>query len=92
MAVGVNCTAPENVAPLLESAAGVKSPLAAYPNSGEAWNAAKQEWEGDACDSLDVDLWHQLGARLIGGCCRTSAIDIRRLRNALEAGVSARLL
>lgn len=92
IAVGVNCTAPENVAPLLRSASGVKTPLAAYPNSGETWNADLQQWKGDACGTMDVALWHHLGARLIGGCCRTTARDIGRLGSVLEEGIQTPLL
>lgn len=88
LAIGVNCTAPENVAPLLRSAAEAVAPLVVYPNSGETWNAQLQQWQGDACETMDVALWHKLGARLIGGCCRTTSADIARLRSILEQHVS----
>ena len=52
LAVGVNCTAPENIAPLLASAAGIDAPLVAYPNSGEKWDAEAQCWRGEACDQM----------------------------------------
>lgn len=87
LAVGVNCTAPRNVAPLLTAAAGLVKPLAAYPNSGERWDAKAQRWCGEACEDMDVVAWHRLGARLLGGCCRTAAGDIARMRGALSAGL-----
>ncbi|MEJ2257910.1 MAG: homocysteine S-methyltransferase [Woeseiaceae bacterium] len=83
LAVGVNCTAPENIAPLLASASGVDRPLVAYPNSGETWDAAAQCWRGEACDAMDVGAWYRRGARLIGGCCRTGAEDIATMRRSL---------
>jgi homocysteine S-methyltransferase len=91
IAVGVNCTAPGNVPGLLAEAAGLAIPLAAYPNSGEKWDAGAQAWHGDACDAMDVVTWHRLGARLIGGCCRTVSGDIARMRNTLREGLSERL-
>ena len=84
LAVGVNCTDPANLASLLASASGTGIPLAAYPNSGEYWDAKAQQWRGQAWASMDVAGWHRLGARLIGGCCRTTAADIRLMRTVLE--------
>jgi len=91
LAVGVNCTAPQNVAPLLATAAGVSIPLVAYPNSGEKWDARAQRWRGDACDAMDVVAWLRLGARLIGGCCRTGASDIAKMKTALRDAVDSGL-
>jgi homocysteine S-methyltransferase len=85
LAVGVNCLAPEWVTPLLESASGIGLPLMAYPNSGETWDADAQEWMGDVCRDLPVLEWHERGARVIGGCCRTLSADIRRMRDVLLA-------
>jgi homocysteine S-methyltransferase len=87
IAVGVNCTAPRHVAALLRSAAGrTDKPLLAYPNSGEAWDAARQCWCADA-EALDwgeaAQQWRAAGARLIGGCCRTTPETIRVVRRAL---------
>ena len=88
LAVGVNCTAPENIAPLLASAAGIDAPLVAYPNSGEKWDAEAQCWRGEACDQMDVGEWYRLGARLIGGCCRTAASDIARMKRDLQERIA----
>jgi len=91
LAVGVNCTAPEHVTDLLAAAAGAGRPLVAYPNSGEQWDADAQCWRGSACDAMDVGAWYALGARLLGGCCRTAADDIARMRRDLQKAVAGRL-
>lgn len=88
VAVGVNCTAPQFVAGLLESAQGCTAlPLLAYPNSGECWIPGENAWEpGGPAQSLAEAArgWKQAGARLIGGCCRTGVGDIAELAEALK--------
>ena len=83
VAVGVNCTPPRYVADLLRSVRHVTSKsLVAYPNSGEAWDAAKHCWIGgpDAVDFAEAgQQWYEAGARLVGGCCRTTPDTIRGL-------------
>jgi homocysteine S-methyltransferase len=86
LAAVVNCTAPRHVADLLHSVAGItRKPLLVYPNSGEVWNAERQSWRANA-DTHDwaaaAQSWHEAGARLIGGCCRTTPATIRQLRHA----------
>eukprot|EP00899_Mesostigma_viride_P018749 jgi/Mesvir1/26876/Mv20614-RA.2 len=45
VAVGVNCSAPRYILPLLQSAAKATSkPLVAYPNSGETWDGLNKVW------------------------------------------------
>jgi homocysteine S-methyltransferase len=80
-AVGVNCCAPGDVLPALEVARSVtEKPLVAYPNNGEAWDAAARGWSG--ASAYDVNLapaWVAAGARYVGGCCRVGPEDIARL-------------
>lgn len=85
IAVGANCTAPEYIPGLLESARDTQTPLAVYPNSGESWDATRQQWCGQASDRMDAAAWRAKGARLIGGCCRTGADDITRMKCQLMA-------
>ena len=85
MAVGVNCTAPRYVASLLGSADGLGKPLAAYPNSGEKWDAGRGEWAGQGEACFPVADWYRSGARVFGGCCRTVPADITRMRADLGA-------
>lgn len=83
LGIGVNCTSPEFVPALLESVGQIKTPLVAYPNSGETWNAGDQSWSGPICEHMPVTDWYDRRARIIGGCCRTSVQDIERMRNDL---------
>jgi homocysteine S-methyltransferase len=90
IAVGVNCTPPCFVAGLLQRAAEVATrPLLAYPNSGERWDATRRMWDAPADDPLDWGAaalaWREAGARLIGGCCRTTPDTIRRIAAAVRA-------
>ena len=82
-AIGVNCTAPAYVTEILERmAAQADKPLLAYPNSGEAYDARQKRWTGHAqCLRISdhVGNWYRAGARLIGGCCRSTPADIREI-------------
>ena len=84
VAVGINCTAPQHIGRLLGSAAGLKTPLVVYPNSGEYWVAGGNRWAGEGCSGFPVRDWFQRGARLIGGCCRTGPEDIGEIRAELS--------
>jgi homocysteine S-methyltransferase len=88
VAAGVNCTAPQFIDGLLQAAAPVaRKPFLVYPNSGETWDAARGCWCGEPAESDwgdRVKRWHQAGARLIGGCCRTTPETIRQIARALR--------
>jgi homocysteine S-methyltransferase len=86
-AIGVNCTAPHLVSQLLEQAAGATTkPLVAYPNSGECYLPETKTWghtsELETISAAAAD-WYRRGARLIGGCCRTTPDTIRAIRAAV---------
>ncbi len=86
-AVGLNCTAPRHVSNLLTlAAAATKKPLVAYPNSGECFFPDSGIWgstsELGIIEHAAAD-WFQCGARLIGGCCRTTPETIRAIRIAV---------
>jgi homocysteine S-methyltransferase len=80
VAIGVNCTAPRYVPGLVaELARSTRKPIAAYPNSGERYDAAARRWvEGPARADFagEARRWIEAGARLVGGCCRTTPADI----------------
>jgi len=82
-ALGVNCTPPRYVAELLQRMRErADKPLLAYPNSGEGYDARVKQWVGRA-DSMRISEhvrdWYGAGARLIGGCCRSTPEDIREI-------------
>lgn len=83
--VGVNCTRPDFVVPLLtQMRRHTGKPLLAYPNSGERYDALSKQWcggtGGDAPFAAQAQAWVHAGARLIGGCCRTTPADIQALK------------
>jgi homocysteine S-methyltransferase len=87
-AIGINCTSPKFISSLIREAKKVTDkPLLVYPNSGETYDPNKKDWNinpergrGDdpAHHSFGEQAkeWHEAGARLIGGCCRTTPEDI----------------
>jgi len=87
VAVGVNCCPPGRITPLLRSVQGIDLPKVAYPNSGELRHASSGSWGQASKDpepmTRSLERWSNLGARLIGGCCRTGPALTRRLRDVL---------
>ena len=87
VAVGLNCTAPRFARQLLLGAnESTCKPLVCYPNSGEEWDASSRAWVSGREEYQFLALaasWKTAGARLVGGCCRTSPDDIRSLRSRL---------
>ena len=65
-----------------------QKPLVTYPNSGEIYDGATQTWKSlpdnshTLCENSQV--WHKLGAKTIGGCCRTRPEDIKLLTDKLK--------
>lgn len=84
-ALGINCTAPQHVLGLLESAKAAEVPLLVYPNSGETWVAAENRWIGRCEAGFDIAAWYRAGARAFGGCCRTSPAEIHKIRAELRS-------
>jgi homocysteine S-methyltransferase len=86
VAVGVNCCAPGDVLPAVRLAVRITGlPAVAYPNKGQAWDAARHSWSGPA--HFDPNLgtaWVDAGARYVGGCCRVGPYDIAALANTFH--------
>jgi len=80
-AVGINCTSPKFIPSLIrEAKKATDKPILVYPNSGESYDAAKHDWDGRplyASFGEEAKVWYEAGARMIGGCCRTSPQDIQ---------------
>ncbi|MBQ8918726.1 MAG: homocysteine S-methyltransferase [Acidaminococcaceae bacterium] len=77
-AVGVNCTDPDYVSELIgEIKKGTNKPVIVYPNRGETYDAEEKSWKGAPHPyHVYVKSWFESGARIIGGCCRTTPEDI----------------
>ena len=82
-AIGINCTAPAYVNSLIEEIkTNSKKPIIVYPNSGEEYDANSKTWHGDSsgCSyGCNAKNWFDKGAKLIGGCCRTTPEDIKSI-------------
>ncbi|KPV53518.1 homocysteine methyltransferase, partial [Kouleothrix aurantiaca] len=80
-AIGVNCTAPHFIPDLVSAiASATGKPIVVYPNSGETYRPASNSWGGAGETQGYAEQaaeWYARGARLIGGCCRTSPREIR---------------
>lgn len=89
VAVGLNCTAPEHVAPLLRTARPRRVLLAASPNAGETWDAVGRRWTGLPTRGPDfaalLASFLEAGARIVGGCCRTTPDDIAAARRLIDS-------
>ena len=88
VALGVNCVALESVTPALQQLQALTDkPLVVYPNSGEQYDAGSKTWHSapSGCTLHDkLAEWQQAGAKLIGGCCRTSPNDIAAIARACQ--------
>lgn len=80
-AIGINCTAPVYAESLIRKLAAVSDkPILVYPNSGEEYDPHTKTWKGGAARFEDyIETWYRAGARLIGGCCRTTAKEIEAI-------------
>lgn len=82
-AIGINCTAPAYVNSLIEEIkTNSKKPIIVYPNSGEEYDANSKTWHGDSSScsyGCNAKNWFDKGAKLIGGCCRTTPEDIKSI-------------
>jgi homocysteine S-methyltransferase len=82
-AIGINCTSPQYIPSLIrEAKKATQKPVLVYPNSGEAYDAEGNGWSGKpvlASFGQAARGWYEAGARLIGGCCRTTPEDIRAI-------------
>jgi homocysteine S-methyltransferase len=92
IAVGINCTDPRHVLPLVERMrAAVAVPIVVYPNAGGEWDAADGLWHGTTADGGAafpdevVRAWIDAGATAVGGCCGTDARSISRVAGVLAA-------
>ena len=89
LAVGFNCTKPQLYDGLLtELRKLTDKPLVTYPNSGEIYDGTTQTWhhshEGESSLVDQTLKWLDLGAQIVGGCCRTRPSEIQALAQAVK--------
>ncbi|XP_031631720.1 uncharacterized protein LOC116345989 [Contarinia nasturtii] len=88
VAIGVNCIALENVSAALTTLKFLTDkPLLVYPNSGEKYDPVTKTWlsKTNTQSLVDyIDEWIALGAKMIGGCCRTGPQDIAQIADKLK--------
>lgn len=95
IAVGVNCVPMVSVTGALKVMAAyahasnrMAIPLLAYPNSGEQWDGVAKVWRGEAGGLAlqdSVAQWRQIGAKLVGGCCRTGPCEIDEVTKVIRS-------
>ncbi|MFB7803035.1 homocysteine S-methyltransferase [Bacillus subtilis] len=82
-ALGINCTPLQHIPSLIEELKkNTSKPIIVYPNSGEQYDPETKTWNGAACAEsygASARTWHEKGARLIGGCCRTKPEIIQEI-------------
>lgn len=85
--VGVNCIALDKVSDVLAILNNLTDkPLLVYPNSGEQYDPVTKTWlsRNDKLSLVDhIDEWLRLGAKMIGGCCRTGPRDIAQIADKI---------
>ncbi|KAL6566387.1 Nuclear SAM-dependent mono-and asymmetric methyltransferase [Orobanche gracilis] len=89
-AVGINCTPPHFVLSLIERFRKLTAKaIVVYPNNGEIWDGIAKRWLPSKCFDdekfgLFATIWRDAGAKLIGGCCRTTPSTIRLVSQVLK--------
>lgn len=82
-AIGINCTSPRYINGLIQNLrTATTKPIIVYPNSGETYDAVNKRWlDETACETFGSDArqWYANGARILGGCCRTTPAHIREI-------------
>lgn len=89
-AVGANCF-PASIATDFITALKQLTdvPIIVYPNSGEQYDPISKTWSDEAVCTAFEDIapeWYAAGARLIGGCCRTTPEQIERIQQKVTIG------
>ena len=86
IAIGVNCTRPALISPLIaQLRAATDKPVVVYPNSGEGWDPTARRWTGHGAAARFGGMaadWFADGAQIVGGCCRTRPAHIRQVADA----------
>ncbi|XP_055612764.1 AP2-associated protein kinase 1 [Uranotaenia lowii] len=89
LAIGVNCVSPIHALQLLAPINAHrpeedKIPLIVYPNSGEIFSGSHYTTSDDLVPLESyIPQFIDLGVKFVGGCCRTTARDIKRVKKVV---------
>ncbi len=88
-AVGINCTDPRFISPLIRKirSTAANKKIVVYPNSGEMYRSDTRSWSGSGSPGFSMTLvqeWIDLGADIIGGCCRVGPEVIGKMAKVLK--------
>lgn len=84
-AIGVNCTAPKYISKIIKTIkmAAPNKKIIVYPNSGEVYHSKSKSWLGmshpAAFEKMAIE-WNEIGADIIGGCCRIGPEYIDKIK------------
>lgn len=87
VAVGVNCTKPEFISPLIQRIES-RLPRVVYPNAGRTWDAQARCWLDAGTNVIadsELKSWMAAGAAVIGGCCGLAEPQIQAVAKMLSA-------
>ncbi|SCU99517.1 LAFA_0G24520g1_1 [Lachancea sp. 'fantastica'] len=88
--LGVNCVSFDHSQSMLEELHELlpELPLIAYPNSGEVYDSVQKVWTSKKVHGVTWDFlvkkFIESGVRMIGGCCRTTPADIKKISDAVH--------
>ncbi|VDD88046.1 unnamed protein product [Enterobius vermicularis] len=89
LAVGINCTSPLHISSLLKKIQPhlLTKFAVVYPNSGEEYNSSDNSWTAqneEWITETNIRQWHQLGVKLVGGCCRVTPAMINTIARCVH--------
>ncbi|XP_025078873.1 LOW QUALITY PROTEIN: uncharacterized protein LOC112554990 [Pomacea canaliculata] len=88
VAVGVNCTSPSHITPILQAVEPLRLtvPILVKPNRGcDSLGYVSEQTSSKLSLAEMATEWIAQGASMVGGCCEYNPGDIGELRRSLEA-------
>ncbi|GEN49224.1 homocysteine S-methyltransferase [Ligilactobacillus pobuzihii] len=87
VAIGINCVAMATVLDALKViSANTSKPIIIYPNNGDTYDPKTKKWVTNEHAATFAELtpqWLAAGAKIIGGCCRTTPKDIKQIADSM---------
>lgn len=86
-AVGVNCTSMNLIEDSIKTiASNTNKPIIVYPNNGDIYDPKTKTWTPNPNATAFAELtpkWLAAGAKIVGGCCRTTPADIEQVAESV---------